>query len=584
MRRIKVLSVAALFVALIAGPVNTAQSDVVAVRTFPADGTATASPDTQITVRGATIDQMESIGVVGAQSGVHTGTLVPHSDGGGVSFMPDEPFLPGERVVVSPNLTGASVATPSSFTVSRPAPQAIVPFTTVRPNETGWQSFTTRPDLKMPVITVKHPSQDTWSGQIMLTELFGPVGSGPFIADYAGNISWFKPLPQGVNAFNLHVSTLAGRRVLTWWEGTLGRGLGFGDFVVVDSAYREIARLRAGNGYSADLHEHILHKDSVFMLIYTPVRWNMSAAGGPVDAVVWDNIVQQVDVRTGAVMFEWHSLDNVGLDEAYVPIPEDPETPYDYFHANSIEVEPQGSLLVSARHTNAIYQIDGNTGAVMARIGGKKSSYLMAAGADFGYQHDARRLPNGNISLYDNASSGIATTSDRSSFLELWVDEANKTVLPVRRFSHPDKILAPSQGSSRRLDFGYTFVGWGHSPAFTEFDSQGRVVFDASFTPGSSYRAFRQPWVGIPATRPDVVLQRRGRDVTAYVSWNGDTRVTTWELLAGSSTRTLRRIARARRPGFETVVKGRTSATRFALRGRDARGRILVTTPLMTAR
>src|SRR6266542_1348901 len=121
---------------------------------------------------------------------------------------------------------------------------------------------------------------------------------------------------------------------------------------------------------------------------YHAVPYDLSSVGGPVDGKVFDGIVQEIDVATGRVLFEWHSLDHVPLTDSYQPLPSSPGAPWDYFHINSINLDSDQNLLISARHTWAIYKIDRRTGDVIWRLGGKESDFALGPGAAFAWQHD----------------------------------------------------------------------------------------------------------------------------------------------------------------------------------------------------
>jgi arylsulfotransferase ASST len=75
---------------------------------------------------------------------------------------------------------------------------------------------------------------------------------------------------------------------------------------------------------------------------------------------------------------------------------------FDYFHINSIEVDHDSNLLVSARNTFTVYKIDRSSSELIWRLGGKKSNFEMGAGTRTRYQHDARRHSDGAISIFDN--------------------------------------------------------------------------------------------------------------------------------------------------------------------------------------
>ena len=105
------------------------------------------------------------------------------------------------------------------------------------------------------------------------------------------------------------------------------------------------------------------------------------------------------------MLFEWHSVGNIPLSESYQPLPKNSKRVYDPVHINSIDEEPNGDLLVSARHTHTVYKIDRSTAKIEWRLGGRRSSFDAGGEKLFAWQHDARRLKDGTITLFDNAAS-----------------------------------------------------------------------------------------------------------------------------------------------------------------------------------
>ena len=236
---------------------------------------------------------------------------------------------------------------------------------------------------------------------------FAPKGSpdhnGPMITDDEGDLVWFNSLPRGTAVTDLAVQRLNGRDVLTWWQGRFALGWGYGDYHVLDETYREVARIRAGNGYEGDLHDmQITPQGTALVLAYDRVFRDTSALGGSREGVVLDNVIQEIDIATGLVLFEWHSLGSVDVNDSRVRAKG--RTSYDYFHVNSVEVDRDGNLLVSARNTCAVYKINRTTGRIMWTLGGKESDFRMNRRTRFCFQHDARRAGKGIISLFDNAA------------------------------------------------------------------------------------------------------------------------------------------------------------------------------------
>jgi hypothetical protein len=431
-------------------------------------------------------------------------------------------------------------------------------------------SFASRPDLKPPTVVVEKKTGDASPGYVF----FGPKKKvkqeGPMIVDDDGHVVWFSPQKHGVTDFR--VQQYQGKPVLTYWIGVSKFGIGHGSYVILNDQYKQIASVHAvGEKLTGDEHEfQLTPQGTALITIYNPVPGDTSVAGGPKKGLVLDSIFQEIDVATGKLVFEWHSVGHVGLDESYWKYKKAKGKwpPYDYFHINSIEKEADGSYLISARNTHALYMIDGKTGAVRWRLGGKKSSFTMGKGTVFNWQHDARSHEDGTISVFDDGA--FPKVEDHSRALILKADAAAKTVTLVKAYVSPDKLLAKHQGGMQILPDRHVFVGWGSEPYFTEFAADGSVVFDAHFGKNQdSYRAYRFEWAGHPADKPTLVL-KGGK---AYVSWNGATEVAKWRLVDDSG----KELATADKHDFETALKLPGNAGTVTAQALDAGGNVLGT-------
>jgi hypothetical protein len=253
-----------------------------------------------------------------------------------------------------------------------------------------------------------------------------------------------------------------------------------------------------------------------------------------------------------------------------------PEADFDYFHLNSIEVDQDDNLLISARNTWSVYKIDRETGEVMWRLGGKMSDFEMGPGTGLAYQHDARRQLDGTIIIFDNGAAPKVHDRSRGIVVELDL-EAMKAIL-VREHTYPDEtLLAGFLGNMQTLEGGNVFVGWGSEPFLSEFGPDGELLFDAKLpSEYMSYRSYRLEWKGYPADRPAMVAERRsGGEITLYASWNDATEVAEWKVLAGAAPERLRSVATAPLEDFETSASVRTEEPYIAVRARDRSGREL---------
>ena len=455
------------------------------------------------------------------------------------------------------------------------------PLTPLKPNGGVW-AFRSRPDLAPPAVSVARRSERTAPGYVFVApkngpDETGPGQRGPMIVDDEGQPVWFRPLhEEGVDAMDFKVQRYKGEPVLTWWQG-LHTAYGLGEYALLDGSYGEVTRVRAGGGYQADLHELLITPaDTALMTIYGLTTRDLSAMGGTTEGSVAEGVIQEVDIESGEVLFEWHSLDHVDLEESYFPPPESPAEPFDYFHINSIEVDTDGNLLVSARKTSAAYKIEREGGGILWRLDGKKSDFKMEPGSSTRYQHDARRKPDGTLTIFDNGAEG---ENPLSRAVVVKPDEVAMRVGLVREYVHTGRPISVTQGNAQTLPNGNAFVGWGSEPGFSEFHEHGELLFDANFPAGvESYRAFRFPWVGRPAAEKPSVAAEPGPspgEISVHASWNGATEVASWEVLAGPAPDRLRSLGLGPRSGFETSLAARTEGPYVAVRALDRRGGLL---------
>jgi arylsulfotransferase ASST len=436
--------------------------------------------------------------------------------------------------------------------------------------------YWTRPDLRPPVITVTTKAMHTSAGYLLSTPN-STTTSGSMISDNQGHPIWYQP-SNGTPTANLQVQSYLGAPVLTWWEGQVNSGVGTGEYVIMDGSYREIRRVRAGNGYHGDLHEFLITPAGTALLtVYNQVMTDLTSVGGPKRGAVLDSLIQEVDLQSGQVLFEWHSLDHVKVDHSHSRINAQPGAPYDYFHVNSVDVDHDGHLLVSARNTWAIYKIHRLSGAVIWRLGGKKTDFALGDDVQFAWQHDARRQPDGTLTLFDDGAAPAVEPQSRGLALEL--DEIAKTAKVKREYAHPSRLLVGSQGNTQALPNGNVLIGWGAEPYVSEFSADGHVLFDARLPNGLySYRTFRQPWIGRPTNQPAIAARfESSGQATVFASWNGATEISRWQVLNGPSASQLSPLAAARNAGFETAITVNRRAPFLAVRALDASGALLGT-------
>ncbi len=542
------------------------------VTVSPGPGVRDASTTTQLSFLGVPAADLSQIVVRGSHSGAHAGSLRAYSEGDGASFVPAKPFTPGELVTVHAVLAEAGRSTPFawSFTVAVPDNPGAADVTestrldSTPPAPKEYQSFHSRPELRPPDVTVSSTAHTATGGDLFLAPYSGIGQYGPMILNEHGELVWFKSLsPAGTRAANLRVQEYEGKPVLTWWQDPLvADGSKTAGEVIANSAYQTIAIVRAGNGYQPDLHEfQITPQGTALITVYDAIDCNLSSVGGPRDGAVADTLLQEIDLKTGLVMYEWHSLDHVPLASSYASAaPTSKAEPFDYFHINSIDVEQNGDLLVDSRNTWAAYDVDPKTGQVGWELGGKHSSFKLGPGAAPAWQHDARQQPDGAITFFDNGATPVVHPQSRA--IELALDTANMTAKLVRSYEHENPLVAGSQGNVQTLANGDWMVGWGQAGYLSEVTPSRPGPLQCPPAAGLGVLPDLRAALERTAGRTAGAGGRGGTQGTVvYASWNGATEVASWRVLAGSSPSSLAPVATAPKAGFETAIATPASVT-----------------------
>jgi Arylsulfotransferase (ASST) len=556
------------------GTAGAALAQPPAVSVFPSPNTTSALPRTQITFRGIPASQIGNVQVAGSRSGVHSGTIEADSDGQGGSFIPNQPFAAGETVTVNTGLnvlggTNGSfhfgIATPFGTFTAMKLP--IVPA-----GSNGVQYFHSRPDLQPASVTISKNSRSAYGGDIFLTPQYGPNQNGPMILDPSGNLVWFQPLAPNQLAADFRVQQYQGQPVLTWWQGYTNNGSGSGEGVIYNAHYQQIATVQAGNGLRGmDLHEFLLTpQGDAWIVGVSPVHY------GSLKRPLMDGVVQEIDIKTGLVLFEWHALDHVPISESFFKT-NAPGYVYDPYHVNSITIDRDGNPIVSMRDTWASYKVNVQTGAVMWTLGSNRNNFKMGSGTSTAFQHDVLVQPDGTFTMFDDGGGPPTVRPGRA--IRVAVNETTRTVTLIKQYEHNPGLDTNFEGNAQLLPNGNMFVGWGQQPYFTEFNSAGQEVFDGRFTSNtSSYRAYKLPWSGQPLTSPNIGVWPNSDGTTGvWASWNGATTASSWRVLAGPSAGALAPLVTVPKRGFETAVSASAGTLYFAVQALASNGQVLAT-------
>jgi hypothetical protein len=361
--------------------------------------------------------------------------------------------------------------------------------------------------LKPPPVSVLTDKPGTGGGDIFIAPAGDPgsYANGPEILSPDGSkVVWFHPVPAGQEATDFRVQRYQGQPVLTWWQGTGLGGLSSGVDYIYNAHYRHVATVKAGNGYSADGHEFLITPwNTALILAYTTATANLTSMGGPADQTVVDGIAQEINIRTGRVLFQWDSVDHVPYSQSEQSLPPSASTPWDWFHINAVKVDAGGNLLIDARDMWTSYEVSLRTGKILWQLGGKDSSFALKAapgqvldqaGEIFAWQHDPQPLGHGVYTFFDNESSGVPELP-YSRVVTVALNFRTRVATLVRSVDQPEGLAAPSQGNGQTLPDRDLVVGWGALPYFSEFSPSGALLFNAQFPAGvNTYRAYRFPW------------------------------------------------------------------------------------------
>jgi hypothetical protein len=584
-------------VVLVAVPAPPA-ADAGAVVAYPGPRWGYASPDTGITFRGVDAASLGTVRVTGSASGEHPGTVHPLTAEPGAVFTPNEPFRPREDVTVTlggnVHVRGADGPT-FTFTTARAPAHGSQEGEPVpgrrerqsRPARGGChpkrRRFHTLPRLRpIAYCAVRNPHTRLAGGDIVVSPVPAPphrrrqrAQDAVMVFSKDGKLLWYLPRPD--RAHDAEFVTYGGRRMLAFFQR---RSDGHSFYELRDRHYRLVTRLFAGNGYRINSHELVVTPRGT---AYVSAYDNVVLPGGR-PAV--DYVVQELDLATHDVLFEWHSLDHVPTWSSYAHRPAG-EKAWDYFHGNAIEPDPSGgsTIVVSSRNTSALYGIDGVTGDLRWTFGGKRDEFGVQwrhPSWRFCAQHDARWLPSGNLMLFDNGGSALgghnfcprhparveefALDPGAHDALRVGVI-SSRTLAATRRGYFPGWV-----GSARRQPGGNLLIDWGTTGQITELTPRGRLALRLRLR-GWSYRAVAGRWTGMPPGRPAAAARRRHGSTVVWASWNGATEIRRWQLLAGASPVTLTPTGRRPRfAGLETRMRIRSRPRYVAVRALDAAG------------
>jgi hypothetical protein len=467
----------------------------------------------------------------------------------------------------------------------------------------GAWSFVSAPKLHPPKLTTDMKTQPGLAPGYFMTGVFknltqsAPmVGqSGPLMLDRNLQPVWFDPIGTSALAANLRVQTYNGKPVLAWWQGTVSSSgvTTSGEDVVVDQHYKHVATLKGTGGWVISEHELQISGHNAWVTAYKAVPMDLTRFGGSANGQVLDSAVQEYDLQTGQLLYTWDALNPGGTPN--IPLSQSqqkpfPGVPWDAYHINSIQLTGNETFLVSMRNTWSAYLVNRLTSGIEWTVSGnaKNSSFQLPAKAQFQWQHDVQ-LHNGNVlSVFDDACCGyksisgghakFGNPSGPSRGLVIKLNLTNHTGSFVSQYVRANNFNAAFLGSTELVPGGNVVLGWGSTPFFSEDNSKGKVLLDAMWPePDLNYRTYLQKWTGIPFFPPSGAVRNNQGKATVYASWDGDTQVVSWRVLAGTSAKSLKAVASKTKTGFETTIPLTSSFKVYEVQALDAQHRVLGT-------
>lgn len=356
--------------------------------------------------------------------------------------------------------------------------------------------------------------------------------------------------------------------------------------------------IKAANDLAGDLHEFLITNDDTAIIT---VYQNLAVDFSPNDETetlgyIWDCLFQELNLETKEVIFQWRASDHLGFADSSRGYGNhaEPDDAMDWFHMNSIDKDPDGNYLVSARYTQSAMKVNGKTGELMWMLGGVRNNFKDLSGGKatkFVGQHDARWSDNfTGVTLFDNAKDWDYKEQDRegSRGVRVALNFDDMTATLRAEYNNPTPIQSSSQGSNRILPNGHVLLGYGYNGAYTEFDPEGNVLCEAHFMPAihwdkgdiQSYRTYKTDWVGWPRLSwLNFVVGSDG----GFVSWNGATEVKKWRLQQGNVALTndadFETVRDIPKKGFEThfIIGDKVTLPYVRVQGLDKDGKVLGT-------
>jgi hypothetical protein len=262
-----------------------------------------------------------------------------------------------------------------------------------------------------------------------------------------------------------------------------------------------LVRTLRGVGISTDAHDLQLLANADYLIgAYVKQSHVDTRPYGPSDATVINAELQEVS-PSRQLLWDWKSQHHISLAET--PARWWPDQPpaggYDLLHWNSIEPAGGWSVIASFRTLDAVYKIEKSTGRIVWKLGGTTTPRSLEVMQDprpytFGGQHDARLLPDGTLTAFDNRSFLGGQAGQPPRAVRYRIDEQAGTATLLQSISDPAVPKTGCCGSARRLGNGDWLIDWGRANVIGGYGPGGERTFSLTFNHTFSYRAEPVPF------------------------------------------------------------------------------------------
>lgn len=467
----------------------------------------------------ASLNNRNWLQIEGSSSGTHVFSATMARDGRTILISPLQPFAYSEKVNVTVGdqirtMTGKKITGTSFSFVTEKQPteeekrqrllarriydEDVAPASSLK----QVIEKDSLPSFKITINNNASKGSFFWNNQNDLYPLWTNCHS--VIMSNSGKLSYSKDMGQNGHDFKINYNGY-----LTWFD------YDHNQWIMADSNFNKIDSFKCVNGYegSTNAHDFVIYPDGhYYLLAYDDQTVDMTPYGGQPNATVTGLIIQKFDADKNLLM-QWRSWDHMNITDANNNVSLTGAL-VDYVHGNSLEEDVDGHLIFSQRSVCEVAKINSETGEYIWRLGGENNQFTFINDPlplGFNFQHDARLLSNGHLTLFNN---GNFLPLQESSAKEYALDVVNKTATLVWSYTHPwvsngtTPVFGRASGSMQRLNNGNTLIGWGTVitcptlPNATEVDSLGNIVWEMAFDSlgWKSYRFKKYEWN--PCSRP----------------------------------------------------------------------------------